>query len=117
MKKIVLLMVAMVMIIVSQAQKKSIPGEQKELRDKMLAEKLKFSEEQKQKAKTLNEDYRKKMTELRKKDDILVKDWKNQMMELNQKHREDMKSLLSKEQREQIEKMKIERKKMTEIDA
>ena len=57
------------------------------------------------------------MTELRKKDDILVKDWKQQMMELNKKHREDIRGLLSKEQKEQIEKIKTERKKMAEIDA
>jgi hypothetical protein len=65
----------------------------------------------------LNEDYRKKMDALRKKDDILVKDWRNQMMELNKKHREDMQNLLSKEQKAQIEKMKLDRKKIAEIDA
>ena len=70
-------------------------------------EKIKLSDEQKQKAKTLNEDYRKKMDDLRKKDDILVKDWRNQMMELNKKHREGMSALLSKEQKEQIGKMKV----------
>jgi hypothetical protein len=57
------------------------------------------------------------MDELRKKDDILVKDWRNQMIELNKKHKEDMSALLSKEQKEQIEKYKVERKKMAEIDA
>ena len=84
MKKIVVLMLAMISIIASQSQEK-MPGQRKEFRDKMMAEKLKLSEEQKQKAKLLNEEYRKKMTELRKKDDMLVKDWKNQMMELNKK--------------------------------
>src|SRR4026209_1309480 len=107
MKKILLLVLAMVSIVAVQAQKKRITNERKDLRDKMLTEKLKFSEEQKEKAKTLNEDYMKKMTELRKKDDVTVKEWRNQMMELNKKHREDMRGLLSKDQKEQIQKMKL----------
>ena len=117
MKKIIVLMLAMVTIVAAQAQKEKIPEQQRDHRDKMMAEKLQLSDEQKQKAKALNEDYRKKMDELRKKDDILVKDWRNQMMELNKKHREDMQNLLSKEQKTQLEKSKVERKKMVEIDA
>ena len=39
------------------------------------------------------------------------------MMELNKKHKEDMSALLSKEQKAQMEKYKVERKKMAEIDA
>ena len=116
MKKILVLVLAMVTIIAAQAQKKRITDGRRDLRDKMLTEKLNLSEEQKQKAKTLNEDYRKKMTELRKKEDITVKEQRTQMMELNKKHREDMRGLLSKDQKEQIEKMKLERKKMAEID-
>ena len=108
-------MLAMVTIVAVKAQKESI-REQRSYRDKMMAEKIKLSDEQKQKARTLNEDYRKKMDELRKKDDILVKDWKNQMTELNKKHREDMSALLSQEQKAQIEKMKVERKKIAEIN-
>src|SRR6187402_1428953 len=117
MKKIIVLMLAMIVIIAVQAQKERTPGQQRGFRDKMMAERLKLSDEQKQKAKTLNEDYRKKMDELRKKDDILVKDWRNQMMELNKKHKEDMSALLSKEQKAQMEKYKVERKKMAELDA
>ena len=109
-------MLAMVTIVAAQGQNERTL-EQRGYRDKMMAEKIKLSEEQKQKAKALNEDYRTKMDELRKKDDILVKDWRNQMTELNKKHKEDMSALLSKEQKEQIEKYKIERKKMAEIDA
>ena len=109
-------MLAMVTIIAAQAQRERTP-EQRGYRDKRMAEKIKLSDEQKQKAKALNEDYRKKMDELRKKDDILVKDWRNQMTELNKKHKEDMSALLNKEQKAQIEKMKMERKKIAEIDA
>src|SRR6185436_20415402 len=112
----IVLMLAIVTIVAAQAQKDRVT-EQRGYRDKMMAEKLQLSDEQKQKAKALNEDYRKKMEELRKKDDILVKDWRNQMMELNKKHKEDMSALLNKEQKEQIEKFKVERKKMAEIDA
>ena len=110
-------MLAMVLIVAAQAQEKRVQEPRKDYRDKRMAEKIKLSDEQKQKAKTLNEDYRKKMDELRKKDDILVKDWRHQMMELNKKHQEDMQHLLSKEQKAQIEKMKLERKKIAEIDA
>ena len=110
-------MLAMVMIVAAQAQEKRVQEPRKDYRDKRMAEKLKLSDEQKQKAKALNEDYKNKMDELRKKDDILVKDWRNQMMELNKKHKEDMSALLSKEQKAQIEKMKIEKKKIAEIDA
>jgi len=110
-------MLAMVTIVAAQSQEERVPQKQKVYRDKMMAEKVKLSDEQKQKAKALNEDYRKKMDELRKKDDILVKDWRNQMTELNKKHKEDMSALLSKEQKAQIERSKVERKKMAEIDA
>ena len=110
-------MLAMVTIVAVQAQEKRIQEPRKDYRDKRMAEKIQLSDEQKQKAKALNEDYRKKMNELRKRDDILVKDWRNQMTELNKKHREDMSSLLSKEQKAQIEKLKVERKKMAEINA
>jgi Spy/CpxP family protein refolding chaperone len=67
MKKIIVLMLAMVTIVAAQAQKERIPEQQRGFRDKMMAEKLNLSDEQKQKAKALNEDYRKKMDELRKK--------------------------------------------------
>jgi len=115
MKKIIVFMLATIVIVSAHGQKDRI-REQRGFRDKMMAEIIQLSDEQKQKAKSLNEDYRKKMDELRKKDDILVKDWRNQMTELNKKHRENMQDLLSKEQKAQIEKMKLERKKIAAID-
>ena len=57
------------------------------------------------------------MTELKKKEDITVKEWKSQMMDLNKKRRDEMKKLLTREQKDQLEKMKGERKKMAEINA
>src|SRR5688572_23830131 len=116
MKKIFVFVLAMVAILTSQAQKKDPMAGKREFRDKMVAEKLKLSEEQKQKAKKLNEDYRKELTELRKKDDLVVKEWRSRMMELNKKHREDMRGLLTNQQKEQMEKMKMERKKVAGID-
>jgi len=56
------------------------------------------------------------MTELRKKDDITVKEWKSQMMDLNKKHREEMKNLLTTEQKDQVEKIRTEKRKMAEIN-
>lgn len=117
MKKLFVLMLALTVMISLNAQEKRLFGERKELRDKMLTEKLKLSEEQREKAKSLNEDFRAKMTELRKKEDITVKEYRAQMMELNKKHREEMRNLLSQEQRDQIERAKLERKKIAAIDA
>ena len=54
MKKILVLMLAMVTIVASQAQKERIP-EQRSYRNKMMADRIKLSDEQKQKAKSLNE--------------------------------------------------------------
>jgi hypothetical protein len=124
MKKILVTILAFATLAIVQAQEKKLPGEgkrpglQRHLQQKHLqAEKLKLSDDQKQKAKTLNEDFRKKMMDLRKKDDITVKEWKKQMDDLRKKHHEEMQSLLTKEQKDRIVKMKEERKKMAEIDA
>ena len=110
-------MIASVTLVAVHAQEKEIPRERKEFRDKMMAERLKLTEEQQQRAKTLNENFRKQMTELRKKEDITVKEWRNQAMELNKKHREEMRNLLTNEQKDRMEKFKLERKQMTDIDA
>jgi hypothetical protein len=44
-------MLAMVTIVAAQAQKERIPEQQRDHRDKMMAEKLNLSDEQKQKPK------------------------------------------------------------------
>ena len=122
MKKIILAAFAALAIGTVTAQENEMPGKRKHPGMKrhpqhMMAEKIKLSEEQKQKAKTLHEDFRKNMMELRKKDDITVKEWKTRMADLQKKQMENMQGLLSKEQKDQVEKMKTERKKMAEIDA
>ena len=83
----------------------------------MINQQLNLSEEQKNKYKMLNEDFRKNMMNLRRQDDITVKEWKNRMTDLHKKHRMDMQSVLTPEQKGRIEKMKAERKQMAEIDA
>src|SRR5688572_26200602 len=107
MKKIFVFVLAMVGILTSEAQKKDPIAGKREFREKMVAEKLKLSEEQKQKAKKLNEDYRKELSELRKKDDLVVKEWRSRMMELNKKHREDMRGLLTNQQKERSEERRV----------
>src|SRR5512147_3138540 len=101
MKKIILLIMAIVAIVAVQAQEKGFPEgrhpgmNNRLMKQKMLGEKLKLSEEQRQKAKTLNEDYRKNLMDLRNNEDITVREWKKRMSDLNMKHREDMQNLLS----------------------
>ncbi len=115
MKKVIVFAIALISLSAVQAQEKRYRGEGK--KDRMLSEKLNLSEEQKVKAKKLNEEYRKNMMDLRKKDDIPVKEWRSRMDELNKKHRDDFRGLLSKEQKEQMENMRTERRKMSESNA
>lgn len=123
MKKLIVFAFVMALFVITQAQEKRLPGQGshpgmgKHFPQHMMAEKLKLSEDQQQKAKALNEQFRKNMMDLRKNEDITVREWKNQMQSFHKKHREDMQALLSKEQKMQIEKMKLERKQMREIDA
>lgn len=112
MKKVIVFAIALISLSAVQAQEKRFRGGGN--RDHNLAEKLNLSEEQKVKAKKLNEEYRKNMMDLRKKDDIPVKEWRSSVEELNKKHRDDFRGLLSKDQRDQMEKMRTEKRKMSE---
>ena len=115
MKKVIGFAFALVLLSAAQAQEKRFrDGGNK---DHNLTEKLNLSEEQKVKAKKLNEEYRKNMMDLRKKDDIPVKEWRSRREELNKKHRDEFRGLLSKEQRDQMEKMRTEKRTMSESDA
>jgi len=82
-----------------------------------IQKQLNLTEDQKMKYKSLNEDFRKNMMDLRKKDDITVKEWRTRMSDLQKKHRMDMQSVLSPDQKNRIEKMKADRKQIAEIDA
>jgi hypothetical protein len=73
---------------------------------------LNLSEDQKAKFKTLNEDYRKQMQDLKKHDEITVKEWKSRMENLRKDHRDKMSSLLTEEQKNQLNKSRQGREKM-----
>lgn len=73
--------------------------------------------EQKQKFKALNEDFRKKMTDLRKQDEITVKEMRSRMADLQKKHHTEMQNVFSAEQKARMDKMKMERRQLSEIDA
>jgi Spy/CpxP family protein refolding chaperone len=76
----------------------------------MMAEKLNLTGEQKDKMKSLNEDFRNQMTELRKNENITVKEMNNRKETLRKNHKEKVQSLLTNDQKAQLEKMKQERK-------
>ena len=76
---------------------------------------LNLSEEQKSKFKALNSEHHKQMAELKKQDNITVKESREKMEALRKDHHAKLQSLLTPEQKTQIEKKKEERKaKMTE---
>ena len=71
---------------------------------------LNLSEDQKAQFKALHEENRKQMAELKKNDNITVKEWNGKKDALRKEHREKMQSLLTTEQKAQLEKSKLERK-------
>lgn len=71
---------------------------------------LNLSEDQKAQFKALNEEHRKQMSELQKNDNITVKEWNSKKDALRKDHREKMQSLLTTEQKAQLEKSKLERR-------
>lgn len=70
---------------------------------------LNLSEDQKAKFKSMNEDFRKQMDELKKNDNITVKEWRSKMENLRKDHRDKMSSLLTEDQKAQINKSRQER--------
>jgi len=80
-------------------------------------EKLNLTDAQKEQFKTQRESFRKQMEELKKNDNITVKEWKSRMETLKKDQRTKMQSILTSDQKAQLEKMKAEHKAMNEIDA
>lgn len=76
----------------------------------MALQKLNLSEDQKAQFKTLNEGFRKEMQELKKQDNITVKEWKSRKEKLRNDHKKNIEGLLTQDQKEQLKKMKEERK-------
>jgi len=71
---------------------------------------LNLTQDQKVQFQSLNEEHRKQMAELRKNDNITVKEWNSKKDALQKDHREKMQTLLTSEQKAQLEKEKLERK-------
>ena len=70
---------------------------------------LNLSEDQKAKFKSMNEDFRKQMGDLKKNDNITVKEWRSKMESLRKDHRDKISSLLTDDQKAQINKSREER--------
>jgi len=71
---------------------------------------LNLTQDQKVQFKSLNEEHRKQMAELRKNDNITVKEWNSKKDALQKDYREKIQTLLTPEQKTQLEKEKLERK-------
>jgi hypothetical protein len=79
--------------------------------------KLNLTDAQKEQMKSQHENFRKQMEELKKNDNITVKEWKTRMENLRKENKTKMENILTAEQKAQVEKMKIEKKAMHEVDA
>ncbi len=117
MKKIILSAVVLTMAFAVQAQE--IPErkgerppmtERKKHHQGMEFQKLNLTEEQKVKFKTQNESFRKQMEELKKNDNITVKDWKAKAENIRKEHKNNTQTILTSEQKAQVEKIKAEGK-------
>lgn len=83
----------------------------------MEMQKLNLTDAQKEQFKTQRESFRNQMEELKKNDNITVKEWKSRMETLKKDQKTKMQSILTSDQKAQLEKMKAEHKAMNEIDA
>ena len=71
---------------------------------------LNLSEEQKEKFKALREENRKQREDLKKNDNITVKEWKAKMEAQRKEQRAKFQSILTDEQKAQLDKSRLERK-------
>jgi Spy/CpxP family protein refolding chaperone len=83
----------------------------------MELQKLNLTNEQKEQMKTQRENFRQQMDELKKNENITVKEWKTKMENLRKEQKTKMESILTTEQKAQLEKMKTDRKALHEVDA
>ncbi len=123
MKKIILsaLVVSMALAVNAQKIPERKPGEHgmhKKMEMKrghrMDMSKLNLTEDQKAKFKSQKESFQKEMEALKKNDNITVKEWKTKMETLRKENKAKMESILTADQKAQIEKMKIEGKEKRE---
>ena len=117
MKKIMLsVFVAALVVTTSQAQeiKDREPGNHQMMKrhhDGEDFKSLNLTEDQKAKLKSLKEENRKQMAELKKNDNITVKEWRSKMEVQRKEYRAKVKSLLTDEQKAQLEKSREEKSK------
>ncbi len=78
--------------------------------------KIVISDEQKAKVKSIREEYQKKMADLKKNDGITVKEWKEKKALLEKENRNKMQSILTVDQKNQLEKMKLEKREFAVIN-
>lgn len=76
----------------------------------MDMKKLDLTEDQKAKFKTQNENFRQQMAELKKNDNITVKEWKAKAEGLRKDHKTKIQGILTPDQKQKMEKMKVEGK-------
>jgi Spy/CpxP family protein refolding chaperone len=115
MKKIIISVAVFTIAFITQAQE--IP-ERKTERPPMMERKrhhhgmefqqLNLTEDQKARFKEQNENFRKKMEELKKNDNITVKEWRNKAEALRKEHKTNTQSILTSDQKAQLEKKKAE---------
>ena len=74
----------------------------------MEFQKLNLSEDQKARFKEQNVSFHKKMEDLKKNDNITVKEWRNKAEALRKEHKANNQSILTSDQKAQVEKMKTE---------
>jgi len=123
MKKIVFSLLAFAIVIAAKAQdiperKMDAPGVHHmhdrggmERHQKMMAMKgVQFTDQQKDQVKKGNEDFRTKMEALKKEDNITVKEYRTRMENLHKDHKAYMQSILTTDQKAQIEKNKTDMK-------
>ncbi len=116
MKKIMLsVFVAAVVVTTSQAQdiKDREPGKHQMMKKHQRGEEFKtlnLTEDQKARLKSLQEENRQQMAEIKKNDNITVKESKSKMEAQRKEHRAKVQSLLTDEQKAQLEKSRQERK-------
>lgn len=72
--------------------------------DKKQRETLNLTEDQKTKLKAMNQDIRKKMEELRKQDNLTIKEYREKMVEYRKDRQTQFESLLTPEQKAQMDK-------------
>ncbi len=74
----------------------------------MDMKKLDLTEDQKAKFKSQNESFHQQMEELKKNDNITVKEWRAKAESLRKEHKARIEGLLTPDQKQKLEKMKVE---------